>query len=118
MMEDSPAARHEIVDYLGCRESAALGQAEILRATLLEAAGRIGATVVGESFHQFSPQGVTGVVMLAESHLAVHTWPERSYAAVDLFTCGNLDPQPGLDYLAECLGSTEMRRRTLRRGPD
>ena len=59
-----------------------------IRNALLEAAEKTGATIVGQSFHQFSPQGVTGVVSIAESHLAIHTWPEFGYAAVDIFTCG------------------------------
>lgn len=57
---------------------------------LLESAARAGgATVVESRFHQFSPQGVSGVVILAESHLALHTWPERDFAAIDVFTCGD-----------------------------
>lgn len=60
-----------------------------IREILLGAAERAKAKVVGESFHQFSPQGVSGVVIIAESHLSIHTWPEWSYAAVDIFTCGD-----------------------------
>lgn len=57
---------------------------------LLEASARAGgATVVESKFHQFSPQGVSGVIILAESHLALHTWPERDVASVDIFTCGS-----------------------------
>ena len=59
-----------------------------IRDSLLQAARKTGATVIGQSFHQFSPQGVTGVVAIAESHLCIHTWPEYGYAAVDIFTCG------------------------------
>lgn len=57
-----------------------------IRDALLQAANKTGATVIGQSFHQFSPQGVTGVVAIAESHLCIHTWPEFGYAAVDIFT--------------------------------
>ena len=56
---------------------------------MLNAAEETGATIIGEIFHQFSPQGVTGVVAIAESHLCIHTWPEYGYAAVDIFTCGD-----------------------------
>jgi S-adenosylmethionine decarboxylase proenzyme len=55
---------------------------------MLAAAKESGATVLGESFHQFSPQGVSGVIIIAESHLTVHTWPEHGYAGADIFTCG------------------------------
>jgi S-adenosylmethionine decarboxylase len=65
----------------------------MVRHTMLNAAEETGATVIGEIFHQFSPQGVTGVIAIAESHLCIHTWPEYAYAAVDIFTCGEgFDP--------------------------
>ena len=59
-----------------------------IRSTLLSAAHDLGVTVLTHNFHQFSPQGVTGIVSIAESHISIHTWPEFSYAAVDIFTCG------------------------------
>jgi S-adenosylmethionine decarboxylase proenzyme len=60
---------------------------------MLTAAIKCGAVILGDSFHRFSPQGVSGVVVIAESHLSVHTWPEYGYAAVDVFTCGTtVDP--------------------------
>ena len=55
---------------------------------MLNAAEEVGATVIDHIFHQFSPQGVTGVVAIAESHLCIHTWPEFGYGAMDVFTCG------------------------------
>lgn len=113
----TPLARHQVVDYLDCSERQRLDDPDALRRALLEAAERIGATVVGQRFHQFAPQGVTGVIMLAESHLAVHTWPEEAYAAVDLFTCGRLDPAPGIDYLARFFGAGRVDHRSLDRGP-
>ena len=54
-----------------------------------ELAQDAGAHVIGESFHQFSPQGVTGILAIAESHISIHTWPEYGYAAADIFTCGS-----------------------------
>lgn len=59
-----------------------------IREALLSAATEVGATILGDTFHQFSPQGVTGIVAIAESHLSIHTWPEYGYAALDVFTCG------------------------------
>jgi len=67
-----------------------IGQIESI---LLDVVKRAGATFVDKSFHHFSPQGVSGVVVIAESHLAIHTWPEHGYAALDVFTC-----DPGIDY--------------------
>jgi S-adenosylmethionine decarboxylase len=66
-----------------------LDNLNLLRNILLSAAREAGATVIGDSFHRFLPQGVSGVVVIAESHLFLHTWPEYGYAAVDIFTCGD-----------------------------
>jgi S-adenosylmethionine decarboxylase len=65
-----------------------LNDLDFVREAMLTAARDCGATVMGESFHRFSPQGVSGVVVIAESHLSIHSWPEFDYAAADIFTCG------------------------------
>ena len=62
-------------------------RAQSLRALCLEAVRNAGLTIVGDSFHQFEPQGVTGTVLLAESHLAIHTWPEYGFVTVDVYVC-------------------------------
>jgi S-adenosylmethionine decarboxylase len=80
--------RHVLLELKQCDRDVLDDIGEI-REILLGAAERAKAKVVGESFHQFSPQGVSGVVIIAESHLSIHTWPEWSYAAVDIFTCGD-----------------------------
>ena len=79
--------RHVLLELRTCNPEL-LDDLEFLKKVLLEAAVKTGATVIGEIFHQFSPQGVTGVVAIAESHLCIHTWPEFGYAGVDIFTCG------------------------------
>ena len=85
---------------------------------MLAAAEQVGATVIDHIFHQFSPQGVTGVVAIAESHLCVHTWPEYGYAAVDIFTCGeSFDPSEAARLLIERLHSQDPELREIRRGP-
>ncbi len=84
--------RHVLLELRACN-AASLDDLPLMEGLMLRAAEETGATVVGKIFHQFSPQGVTGVVAIAESHLCVHTWPEFAYAAVDIFTCGeNFDP--------------------------
>jgi len=80
-----PTGVHLLVDLWGV---AALGR-DHLEHALTEACTDGGATVVGTRFHHFTPDGVTGVLLLAESHVAIHTWPEHGYAAVDVFTCGS-----------------------------
>lgn len=79
--------RHVLLELRDCNPEK-LDDLSFLRHTLLTAAEETGATIIGEIFHQFAPQGVTGVVAIAESHLCIHTWPELGYAAVDIFTCG------------------------------
>ncbi|MCI0841937.1 MAG: adenosylmethionine decarboxylase [Chloroflexi bacterium] len=65
-----------------------LDDIDLIKQVMIGAANEAGATIVGETFHKFSPVGVTGVVAIAESHLCIHTWPEYRYAAADIFTCG------------------------------
>ncbi len=78
---------HLLLELKDC-DRGLLNDVSALRGILLEAAGESGAAVLGESFHQFEPQGVSGVLTIAESHLFIHTWPEYGYAAFDIFTCG------------------------------
>jgi len=84
---------------------------------LVEAANRAGATVVQKAFHQFNPHGVSGVVIIAESHLFIHTWPEHGYAAVDIFTCGDtVRADKAAEWLAQQMGTTNFTMIELRRG--
>ena len=76
-----------IVELYGC-STALLDSPDHSERILVEAVNRSGATVIQPFFHQFSPHGVSGVVVIAESHVAIHTWPEYGYCAVDIFTCG------------------------------
>ena len=78
---------HVLLELRNCNREL-LNQIEFVRDTLLRAANETGATVIDHIFHQFKPQGITGVVAIAESHLCIHTWPEHGYAAADIFTCG------------------------------
>ena len=88
-----------------------------IRASMLEAAEKTGATIIGESFHQFSPQGVTGVVAIAESHLCIHTWPEYGYAAVDIFTCGEgFKPREAAEMIVKHLESKDYSITEIERG--
>jgi len=88
--------RHLLIDLYDCDERL-LDDREYIETQLHAAAEAAGARVLGAVFHRFSPHGVTGVLVVQESHLAVHTWPERRYAAIDLFTCGS-DIDPWLAY--------------------
>jgi len=108
--------RHLLLELKICNEEV-LDDLNFLKECLNEAATKCGATVVGESFYHFSPHGVSGVVNIAESHIAVHTWPEHGYAAVDVFTCGtNVDPEKAAKYMIEKLGAQSHSVIELRRG--
>lgn len=80
--------RQLTIEYYQCSETALLDRDAVEKA-MLKAAGDSGANIISSSFHKFKPQGISGVVIIAESHFTVHAWPEYNYAAVDIFTCGN-----------------------------
>lgn len=83
--------RHITIEYYDCAPDVLLDK-DGVESILLKAARESGATIISSSFHQFEPQGVSGVVIIAESHFTVHAWPEHNYAAVDIFTCAdNID---------------------------
>ena len=108
---------HQLLLDLGRIEAARLDDIDRLRRTLVEAARSAGATVVEDRFHHFEPHGVSGVVILAESHVAIHTWPELGTAAVDVFTCG--DPaltQRVADAIEAALEPGSVNRRRFERG--
>lgn len=79
--------KHLLLELNDC-DRALLNDIKTIRDIMLAAARESGAAVLGETFHQFSPQGVSGVIIIAESHLSIHTWPEHGYAGADIFTCG------------------------------
>lgn len=107
---------HLLAEFTGC-DAAALADLGLITGVMLRAAEASGATVVTHSFHHFSPYGVSGAVIIAESHLAIHTWPEHRFAAVDFFTCGAVDMERGLAVLKQALGAEGETRLALERGP-
>ena len=109
--------KHVILELHDC-DRKCLSNCEFLRATLLEACRRAGATILGNSFHVFSPyDGVSGVIIIAESHLSIHTWPEYSYAAVDIFACGNsLHPERAVEFMVHELKAGNHSIIELERG--
>ena len=108
--------KHLLLELKDCNEEV-LNDLDFLRSTLVAAANDCGATVLGESFHPFNPHGVSGVVIIAESHLSVHTWPEYGYAAVDIFTCGDsVQPEKAAEILIEKLGAKNHSLIEIQRG--
>lgn len=97
-----PLGRHLILDVWGKVDSLPYWNMDEAAAALKAAAIKAGATVMSERWHHFGEgHGYTGVVILAESHISVHTWPEKGYAAIDAFMCGNCDPRDILEDILE-----------------
>jgi len=108
--------KHVLIELNDCNKDL-INDIEYLRMTLSEVARQIGATVIKDTFYQFTPQGVSGVVLIAESHISVHTWPEYNYAAVDVFTCGDvIEPRNAVKLLAEKLKSKSTTFIEIKRG--
>jgi S-adenosylmethionine decarboxylase proenzyme len=108
---------HLLAEYHGC-DRKILDDEESIALALHRAAEHAGATVVSKTFHRFAPQGVSGVVVIEESHLSIHTWPEKGYAAVDFYTCGECDPESAARFLRESLSAERIEVLAVRRGLD
>jgi S-adenosylmethionine decarboxylase len=108
------AGTHLIVDMWGASH---LDDEARLRRAMLDAVDAAGATLLHLHLHLFTPyDGITGVAVLAESHISVHTWPEKGYAAFDIFMCGDAEPQRAADVLVAALKPARSEFRELRRG--
>ncbi|MBN2498884.1 MAG: adenosylmethionine decarboxylase [Deltaproteobacteria bacterium] len=107
---------HLVAELTGCRFED-LDSVDFVRRALVRAAAQAKATVLDASFHKFSPQGVSGVVVLAESHSSIHTWPEHGYAAVDVFTCGDQAmPEKAIESIVESFEPEHYAVREIPRG--
>ncbi|MGB0931161.1 MAG: adenosylmethionine decarboxylase [Chitinophagales bacterium] len=109
--------KHIILELYDCPADLLSEPAEMQR-TLEAGALVMGATIVESRFHHFSPLGVSGVVIIMESHLTIHTWPEYGYAAVDIFTCGILDIEAGVELLSRELKAKRVERQMIERGKE
>ena len=108
--------RQILVEFYHCNPRV-LNDQDGIALAMGEAARLSGATVVEEVFHLFNPHGVSGVVVIAESHLSIHTWPEYGYAAVDLFTCGeDIIPEKAFEHLRKTLEAESVSVMELKRG--
>ncbi|MBM7855892.1 S-adenosylmethionine decarboxylase [Desulfohalotomaculum tongense] len=108
--------RHVLAEIYGCKFDI-LNDVKKVEEIMVNAALEAGAEVRECVFHKFSPQGVSGVVVISESHLAIHTWPELGYAAVDVFTCGDkVNPWDSCNYLVREFGAADMSAKETERG--
>lgn len=108
--------RHVLAEIYDCSANI-LNDIAAVEKIMVKAALAAGAEIREVAFHMFSPQGVSGVVVISESHLAIHTWPELGYAAVDVFTCGNtVDPWVSCDYIKREFQAQRMEAKEVKRG--
>lgn len=108
--------RHILAEYYGC-DLDILNDLELLENYMREAVIESGATIIDSIFHQFNPHGISGVIVIAESHMALHTWPEYGYAAVDFFTCGDrVNPFKAFDYMNKIMKPKKYSSKELMRG--
>jgi S-adenosylmethionine decarboxylase len=124
-VENSPAGeeaefgtlgRHVIADLSGCA-SHLISSVDYVQEVLEVAVVRAGATIINSIFHKFSPTGVSGIILLSESHCSIHTWPGEEYAAIDIYTCGeHVFPQVAAEYIADKLHAKEICFSSLERG--
>lgn len=107
------AGIHLIIEVI---EGTGLDDEDRIERAFRDCVERCGATLLHIHTHKFSPQGVSGVAVLAESHISVHTWPEIGYGAFDVFMCGDADPWHAVEVLRQTFGAGEVRVRELLRG--
>jgi len=108
--------RHLLTELYGC-PAEMLDNIQLITDEMTIAAVETGADILKTAFHKFSPQGVTGLVMISESHLAIHTWPEHGYAALDVFTCGRrVDPWVAVRHLEKRLCAQSAHTQEICRG--
>ncbi|MBI2161782.1 MAG: S-adenosylmethionine decarboxylase proenzyme [Candidatus Rokubacteria bacterium] len=108
--------RHLLIELFDC-DPDVINNLEAVKGALVEAARRAQATIVDVVFHEFNPFGISGVVVIAESHLSIHTWPEYRYAAVDIFSCGDmLQPEVAASYLVEQFAAERTSIVEMQRG--
>lgn len=108
--------RQILVEYYDCLSNK-INDVEFIESALIDATKASGATIISHNFHKFSPYGVSGVVVIAESHVSIHTWPEYNYAAVDIFTCGDtIDPWIIQEQLKDAFQSKNISSMEMKRG--
>ncbi|PHG11736.1 adenosylmethionine decarboxylase [Bacillus toyonensis] len=115
-MEYSTFGKHIIVDLWGV-DFSLLDDIHFLERHLIVAADHSGAHVLNVSTKEFHPYGVTVLVLLSESHLSIHTYPEKNFAAIDCYTCGTtVEPQMAIDYIVNILKPEQIQIKKLIRG--
>lgn len=108
---------HVLADFWGCQFEK-LNDAQFLMDSLRQAAQSAHMTILGERSHKFEPQGFTGLLLLSESHISIHTYPERGYAAIDVFTCGGGMTENAIEFLRKALQPAIVKEMIVQRGTE
>ena len=106
---------HYLAEFYEC-DSTVINDEAFIEKTMVQAIERSGATLINTFIHKFTPHGISGVIIIAESHCAIHCWPEHKYAAVDLFSCSEFDYNTALDYICEKIGAKNFTVSVVDRG--
>lgn len=105
-----------LAEFYGCCTEA-INDKDRIRVAMIEAAKIAKATIVADVFHQFNPHGISGVVVIAESHIAIHSWPEHHCASVDIFTCSeDMKPEDAVEYLKSVFKAQRVDVKKVARG--
>ncbi len=107
--------KHLLAEFYDC-DVTILDSISQIESIMIEAVNVAGATIVQPVFHKFAPQGVSGVVVIAESHFAIHTWPEHAYASVDLYSCGEIDQMAALRFMKDKFKCKKYQVSSIERG--
>lgn len=114
--EYNPKGVHIVADLWGCNGNI-LNDQKKLKSILKSSAILANMHIIGEKSHKFDPQGVTTILLLSESHISIHTYPEVNYAAVDIYACGiNSSPEKAIDFIVKSLDTKKINKRVLKRG--
>lgn len=115
-MKKVSLGKQVLAEFYGCCVET-INSKDIIRESMIEAAKIAKATIVADVFHEFNPHGISGVVVIAESHIAIHSWPEHRCASVDIFTCSeDMNPQAAVDFLKTVFKAKRVEVKTIARG--
>lgn len=107
--------RHYLVELIGC-DPQAIKYVDQVKEVFLEAARASQATIVEHYFKQYEPHGVTGIILISESHFSIHTWPEDGFAAFDILTCGQMQPENAIEVIANGFRARRVQKQIIPRG--
>ena len=115
-MKELTLGSQHLVEFYGCCANL-INDKTFVRQMMIEAAILAKATIVADVFHEFNPHGISGVVVIAESHLAIHSWPEHHCVSLDIFTCsGQMAPEAAIEHLRVAFKAQQVEIQKFKRG--